>query len=150
MSAPDCPKSFLVDPARLESGHWCHTQDKQLGQGDISASYSADKIALEGRVRSPFKWHNALWISVGSAWPYDKQGIQAYRLLPKRFFDGTPITYQENTMLGDEARTRPEGFYHGMSVHHGKQPHVLVGPKAIFLPSKEAEEPKQIDLLDLL
>ncbi|KUJ77240.1 hypothetical protein [Ruegeria profundi] len=150
MSAPNCSKTFLVDPARLSSGRWCHERDRQIGEGDIAASYSADKIALEGRVRSPFKWQKVLWVSVGSAWPHDKQGVQAYRLLPTRFFDGTPISYHENTMLGDEARTRPEGFYHGMSVHYGKQPHVLVGPKAIFLPSKEAEEPKQIDLLDLL
>ncbi|QIE41175.1 hypothetical protein G5B39_03935 [Rhodobacteraceae bacterium SC52] len=53
-------------------------------------------------------------------------------------------------MLGDEARTRPEGFYHGMAVRHGKQECVLVGPRGIFVPSKEAEAPKQIDLLDLL
>lgn len=150
MSAPDNPKTFLVDPARLEFGSWCHARDKQIGQGDISASYSADKIALEGRVRSPFKWQNVLWVSVGSAWPVDKSGIEAYRLLPARFFDGTPISYHDNAMLGDKARKRPEGFYHGMAVHHGKQECVLVGPKAIFLPSKEAEEPKQIDLLDLL
>lgn len=150
MSAPDTPKTFLVDPARLNSGWWCLERDRQIGEGDIAASYSADKIALEGRVRSPFKWQNVLWVSVGSAWPVDKSGVQAYRLLRARFFDGTPISYHENTMLGDEARTRPEGFYHGMAVRHGKQACVLVGPKAIFVPSKKAEEPKQIDLLDLL
>lgn len=53
-------------------------------------------------------------------------------------------------MLGDEARRRREGFYHGMAVLHGKQDCVLLGPKAVFLPSKEVEVPKQIDLLDLL
>ena len=150
MSAPVKLQEFFVDPARLASGRWCHTRDRQIGEGDIAASYSADKIALEGCVRSPFKWQNALWVSVGSAWPVDASGIAAYRLMPLRFFDGTPISYHQNAMLGDEARNRPEGFYHGMAVKHGKQPCVLVGPKAFFLPSKEAEAPKQTDLFDLL
>lgn len=58
MSAPVKLQEFFVDPARLASGRWCHTRDRQIGEGDINASYSADKIA-EGRVRSPFKWQNA-------------------------------------------------------------------------------------------
>ncbi len=150
MSAPLEIPVIEVDPARLESGTWCHQRERQIGEGDIAASYSADKIALEGRVRSPFKWQNVLWVSVGSAWPVDKSGIQAYRLLAERLFDGTPISYHENTMLGDEARNRPEGFYHGMAVKHGKRPYVLVGPGAVFVQSHKCCAPEQTDLLDLL
>lgn len=65
-------------------------------------------------------------------------------------FDGTPISYHENAMLGDEARTRPEGFYHGMAVKRGKQDYVLIGPSAVFLPSEDVQTPKQPDLFDLL
>ena len=54
MSAPVTPKEYRVDPPRLASGTWCHTRDRQIGEGDISASYSADKIGLEGKVRKPF------------------------------------------------------------------------------------------------
>lgn len=53
MSAPLEIPVIEVDPARLESGTWCHKRERQIGEGDIAASYSADKIALEGRVRSP-------------------------------------------------------------------------------------------------
>ena len=72
MSAPVKLQEFFVDPARLASGRWCHTRDRQIGEGDISASYSADKIA-EGRVRSPFKWQNALTARCGSILHADLQ-----------------------------------------------------------------------------
>ena len=62
MSAPSRIKEFFVDPSRLASGTYCHQRDRQIGEGDINASYSCDKIALEGSVRSPFKWQNTLWV----------------------------------------------------------------------------------------
>jgi hypothetical protein len=150
MSAPAIIKEFFVDPARLASGHWCHKRDRQIGEGDISASYSADKIALEGRVRSPFTWQNCLWVCIGTASHGEHRASEAYRLIPERFFDGTPLSYHDNAMLGDEARLRPEGFYHGMAVRHGKQKCALVGPKAVFLPSADAQAPCQGDLFDAL
>ena len=150
MSAPSTIKEFFVDPARLASGFWCHERERQIGEGDIAASYSADRIALEGRVRSPFTWQNCLWVCTGTVSHGEHRAAEAYRLIPERFFDGTPLSYHENAMLGDEARLRPEGFYHGMAVRHGKQQCVLVGPKAVFLPSADAQAPSQGDLFDAL
>ncbi|MEI4232985.1 hypothetical protein [Roseovarius sp. D22-M7] len=148
MSAPCKIKEFHVDSSRLASGIWCHTQDRQIGEGDISASYSGDKIGLEGCVRSPFSWQNCLWVCTGMVSHGDFRAAEAYRLIPERFFAGTPLSYHENAMLGDEARLRPEGFYHGMRVRHGKRACVLAGPSAIFLPSAEAVAPCQGDLFD--
>ena len=63
MSAPfKTSDVFLVEPSRLASGAWCHTKERQIGEGDIHASYSADKIGLEGKVRRPFNWQNGLWV----------------------------------------------------------------------------------------
>ena len=149
MSAPVI-KEFRVDPARLASGTWCHARERQIGEGDISASYSADKIALEGRVRSPFKWKNTLWVCTGTHYQGDGKSAEAYRLVPERFFDGEPTTYNEVAMLPFEQRIKPEGFYHGMRVRHGKQGCVLVGPSAVFLPLDDDQIAKQADLFDLL
>ena len=46
-----------IDPARLASGEWCHRAQKTLGQGDIYASYSADRIGMGQPVRKPFTVH---------------------------------------------------------------------------------------------
>ncbi|AJE47980.1 hypothetical protein [Celeribacter indicus] len=146
MSAPITLQEFHVDPARLASGAWCHTRDRQIGEGDISASYSADKIGLEGRVRSPFKWQNALWVSVGGTSKGDYRAVQAYRIIERRFFDGTPITYQESV----SAPKPLEGFYHGMAVKWGKLDCVLIGPASLFLPSEKKAAPEQANMFDLL
>ncbi len=105
---------------------------------------------MEGRVRAPFKWQNALWVSVGGISRGEHRAVHAYRIIPARFFDGTPISYHENVMLGDEARTRAKGFYHGMAVTWGKQDCVLIGPASIFLPSEDKAAPQQADMFDLL
>jgi len=142
MSAPPTIREFHVDPSRLASGTWCHTRDIQIGEGDISASYSGDKIGMEQTVRSPFKWQNAMWVCTGIVSRCEFRAAEAYQLLPLRFFQGEPISYYENAAMGDEARLRPEGFYHGMAVKHGKQDFVLVGPGAVFLPSEDVQAPK--------
>lgn len=145
MSAPIEPQEHRVDPSRLASGTWCHTRNRQIGEGDIAASYSADKIA-QGKIRKPFSWKNVLWVCTGT----HSKSAEAYRLVPERFFDGEPTTYNEVAMLPFEQRIKPEGFYHGMRVRHGKQDCILVGPKARFLPKEESEVLKQADLFDLL
>ena len=145
MSAPIEPQEHRVDPSRLASGTWCHTRNRQIGEGDIAASYSADKIA-QGKIRKPFSWKNGLWVCTGT----NSKSAEAYRLVPERFFDGEPTTYNEVAMLPFEQRIKPEGFYHGMRVRHGKQDCVLVGPKALFLPKAESETLKQADLFDML
>lgn len=145
MSAPIEPQEHRVDPSRLAFGTWCHTRNRQIGEGDIAASYSADMIA-QGKIRKPFSWKNALWVCTGT----HSKSAEAYRLVPERFFDSEPTTYNEVAMLPFEQRIKPEGFYHGMRVRHGKQDCVLVGPKALFLPKEESEVLKQADLFDAL
>ena len=150
MSAPVTSKEYRVDPSRLASGTWCHTRDRQIGEGDISASYSCDKIGLEGKVRKPFVWQNALWVCTGMRSTDASRYAEAYRLVPKRFFNGEPTTYQEVACLPAAERFKPEGFYHGMRVQHGKQDFILVGPCASFVPKSDCEVPKQADLFDAL
>lgn len=150
MSAPITPKEFRVDPSRLASGTWCHTRDRQIGEGDISASYSADKIGMEGKVRKPFAWQNALWVCTGMQSHGDFRAAEAYRLVPERFFSGEPTTYNEVACLPAAERFKPEGFYHGMRVRSGKQEFILVGPSVKFLPKEDSETLKQADLFDAL
>lgn len=63
--SPTIAEMVRVSPDRLASGTWCHRVNRQTGQGDIRASYSADFIALEGRVRKPFPLHG--WMCVMTA-----------------------------------------------------------------------------------
>tara|TARA_R110000850_G_scaffold83836_3_gene179897 strand:- start:10717 stop:11169 length:453 start_codon:yes stop_codon:yes gene_type:complete len=150
MSAPIDTKEYRVDPSRLASGTWCHTRDRQIGEGDIAASYSADKIGLEGKVRKPFVWRHALWVCTSLHSMASTKCAEAYRLLPERFFDGEPTTYNEVAMLEAAKRSKPEGFYHGMRVRHGKQDYILVGPSIKLLPTEDSETLKQTDLFDAL
>lgn len=141
MSAQVECRTFEVDVARLESGTWCHTRDKQIGEGDINASYSADTIGLEGRVRKPFRWMNALWVCTGIHSKAGTQRAEAYRLVPEEHFEGVSATYQQTVTSSEIARKRPEGFYHGMRVEHGSKRYVISGPSAFFVPSKTEQLP---------
>jgi len=49
-----------VDPDRLASGRWDHRLEKQVGEGDIVGSYSADRIGLGRPLRRPFRWRGGL------------------------------------------------------------------------------------------
>lgn len=150
MSAPITKEVFRVDPARLASGIWCPTRDKMIGEGDIHASYSADKIGMEGKVRKPFVWRNTLWVCTGTLIQDSVRSAEAYRLIPTRFFNGETTSYHEVASLEPAERFKPEGFYHGMQVRHGKLDYVLVGPSATFAPKDESETLKQANLFDAL
>jgi len=136
MSAPINRQTFEVDATRPASGTWCHIREKQIGEGDICASYSADTIGLEGRVRKPFRWMNSLWVCTGMSSKDGCSVAQAYGLVPLNHFTGTPATYQQTVTANTIARKRPEGFYHGMLVKHVNKQYVLCGPCADFAPSK--------------
>ena len=134
---------YAVDPARLASGQWCHRAGKTIGEGDINASYSADRIGMGQPVRKPFSWRGALWVTVGNR--YRGKGTvcaEAYRLTHPAAFEGEPTTYAEKTRDCDAARADPLGFYHGMTVTHGGQSFILAGPPATFV----AGETQQLSL----
>jgi len=122
-----------VDPARLASGEWCHRREKAIGQGDISASYSGDRIGMGKPVRKPFSWKGGLWICVGTSGRADEISAKAYRLIDPRAFDGIPISYAERSRHGDAARADPNGYYHGMAVKHSGKEFVLCGPPITFV-----------------
>jgi len=73
-----------IEPHRLESGTWCHSRQRQIGEGDISASYSADCIGMGNSVRKPFQHGGATWVCVGKSG--DK--ARAFPLHPSRRWRG--------------------------------------------------------------
>jgi hypothetical protein len=136
------PLTFSVDPARLNSGAWCHTANKTIAEGDIAASYSADRIAMERPSRRPFPWQGALWVCVSTQSIDGVASAEAYRLMDTRAFAGEAVRYGQKVADGDAARSDPNGFYHGMTVTHAGAKHVLCGPPARF----EAGQAEQLDL----
>lgn len=128
-----------VDPARLASGEWCHRRQKTIGQGDISASYSADRIGMGKPVRKPFSWNGALWVCVGKSGRADDVSAEGYRLTLARAYDGVPMTYAEKVRCGNAARADPNGFYHGMTVTHSGDEFVLSGPPVTFIRGQQEQ-----------
>ena len=122
----------LVDPARLNHGE---------PEGDIAASYSADKICDGKPIRKPFPWRGGLWVCTSSG-PGDRH--EAYRPLASaaelRHYAVAPTTYSErvhgNDDFGERARRDPNGFYHGVTVQHAGRSYVMTGPKVIFMPGE--------------
>ncbi len=133
MSAPS--QIIAIDPARLARGEWCHRAETQLGEGDIRASYSADRIGMGQPVRKPFRWQGGLWVTT-SIHGGKQHEAEAYRLVHPQAFVGTPVSYGDKTRNGDAARADPNGFYHGMIVRHGGAEWVLCGPPVAFIPGE--------------
>lgn len=123
-----------VDPARLALGRWDAGQEQHLGEGDIYASYSADRIAMSGSVRRPFTFQGESWVCTGNLGGGSIEVSTAYRLVPLEHFEGAAVTYHEKTDDSAAARADPDGFYHGIVVQHRGQPHVLCGPPIDFTP----------------
>ena len=132
--------TYQTDPARLASGQWCHARQRQIGEGDISASYSADHIGMSQPIRKPFTWQSGLWVCVGMASRRGHIFAEAYRILPQSAFPYPVRAYAEKTRNSDEARADPNGFYHGMSVRHGSKTFVLIGPPVRFAPGESCEQ----------
>jgi hypothetical protein len=129
---------FEVHPSRLADGTYDYKRDRQIGRGDINASYSGDKIALEGRVKKPFRFGADSWVTVGMRGCGSFWQLEAYRLVAREIFSGKPTTYQERAGTAEAsgvARNDPMGFYHGMMVKCGKELCVLSGPPARFVPA---------------
>lgn len=129
---------YEVPPSRLAAGAWSHELDRQIGEGDIHAAYSADRIGMGEPVRRPFAHAGCRWVCVGfgpgsAAW--------AYRLVHRSAFDGNPTTYREKLAPnnGDDARADPMGVYHGMVVRCGGDHLVLCGAPARFVAGLEPQ-----------
>jgi hypothetical protein len=124
-----------VEPSRLAFGAWCHASDKHIGEGDIRASYSADRIGMGQPVRKPFSYAGGLWVCVGSS----PSGAEAYRLVHPSLYGGTACSYHDRCRDGDRARGDPAGFYDGIIVRHAGRELVMAGPPATFVAGKEAQ-----------
>ena len=117
----------LVNAERLE------------GEGDIAASYSADVIAMNGRIRAPFSFGGALWVCVDRS----NSEAKSYRLMAAALFEGKSVSYRKRTMTtgaAEEARNDPKGFYHGMTITWRGKSFVLQGPEVKFVGGEIVEE----------
>lgn len=125
-----------IDPARLMPGVWCHKRDRTIGEGDIYASYSADRIGMGRPVARPFTWRGGQWVCVSIEGRKDQFTAQAYRLTHPAAFEGVPVTYGAKTLDAESARGDPDGFYHGITVTHAGASFVLTGPPVTFTPGQ--------------
>jgi hypothetical protein len=127
--------SHTVEPSRLAYGAWCHASEKQIGEGDIRASYSADRIGMGQPIRKPFRYSGELWVCVGTG----PSGAEAYRLVHPSLYGGTVRTYHDRCRDGDRGRDDPAGFYDGIIVRHAGRELVMVGPPVMFVAGEEAQ-----------
>ncbi len=129
------PTVIEMDPARLAHGQWCHRRNKMLGRGDVSASYSADRIAENKPIRKPFDWRGEAWVSTGG------QGLawKAYRLIDRQVFGETATTYGERVRGGDASRADPNGFHHGVTVTRANRSLVLCGAPVVLVPGRSEQ-----------
>ena len=81
-----------IDPARLMPGVWCHRRDRTIGEGDIYASYSADRIGMDRPIARPFTWRGGQWVCVSLSGRNGKLTAEAYCLVHLAAFKGTPVT----------------------------------------------------------
>ena len=137
--------TIAVHPPRLA---W-RSAGRETCEGDIHASYSADVIASNGRVRKPFTWKGALYVCTsisGSALTDSRmQEHEAYRMVPVRMFTETTKTYSEKTDKAEEAeaaRNDPKGFYHGMTIKHAGESFALCGPPIRFTAESSPDRPE--------
>jgi hypothetical protein len=137
-------ETCAVHAARLAWG----AAGRETCEGDIHASYSADVIAMDGRVRKPFRWKDALCVCTSiSGSGLTRSGMQeheAYRIVPVKMFAGTMTTYREKTARAEDAeaaRNDANGFYHGMTIKHGAETFVLCGPPIRFTAEGSPERP---------
>jgi hypothetical protein len=136
--------TILVSPARLASGTYDHGRNRDVGEGDIQASYSADVIATAGKIRKAFRWQAQLMVTVGLSGRGGIEQAEAYQLIPVKIFAGTTMGYGEKigTAEGAEAaRSSPNGFYHGIVVREGQETFVLSGPPVVFVAEARPARP---------
>ncbi len=97
-----------VNPARLAWGRFDHKRNRDVGEGDIHASYSADTIASAGKIRKSFRWQAQLMVTVSLSGRGGIEQAEAYQLIPLKVFTGTPMSYTEKDRNSRECRGGPE------------------------------------------
>jgi hypothetical protein len=138
-----------VSPARLAHGTYRDDSERKIGEGDIVASYSADRICQGDSLRKPFIWKGDLWVCVSIRGRGDGMPIvQAYQLTPAASFPGEATTYGRKVSIdsGEFARNDPRGFYHGMTVKSAGENMVLTGPPTSFIADETQHDAEQLDL----
>ncbi len=133
-----------VSPARLAWGRYDHGRNRDTGEGDIRASYSADTIANTGKIRKAFRWQAQLMVTVSLSGMGGIEQAEAYQLVPQKAFSGTPMSYAEKIGTAENAeaaRNDPNGFYHGMVVKQGQETFVLSGPPVVFVAEERPGRP---------
>lgn len=153
---PPLPEEIHIPASRLAYGTYNHEREREENEGDVRASYSGDTIAMESKVRRPFRHAGSLWTCVGSSGRGGTEQAECYRLTHLKMFTGRTTTYHEKTGTADgaeAARNDPNGFYDRMLVKNGKESYVLIGPPATFVaesvperPEDAAPEPQQMSL----
>ena len=127
--------SHTVEPSRLGFGAWCHAREKHIGEGDIRASYSADRIGMGQPIRKPFRYAGELWVCVGTG----PAGAEAYRLVHPSIYGGIARSYHDRCRDGDRARGDQAGFYDGITVRHAGREFVMAGPPVTFVAGEQAQ-----------
>ena len=145
-----------VNAARLAWGKYDHNRNRDVGEGDISASYSADTIATSGKIRKAFRWQAQLMVTVSLAGRGGTEQAEAYQLIPLTAFRGTAMSYADKIGTAESAeaaRNDPNGFYHGMIVKQGQVSFVLSGPPIVFVadehPARPGTEPHSEEPLQM-
>jgi hypothetical protein len=128
-------RSHTVEPSRLAYGAWCHASAKQIGEGDIRTSYSADRIGMGQPIRKPFRYAGELWICVGTC----PEGAEAYRLVHPSLYGGIARSYHDRCRDGDRARCDEAGFYDRIIVRHAGRELGMAGPPVLFVAGEEAQ-----------
>lgn len=142
---PDAKKLTIpVTAARLAWGRYDHGRNRDSGEGDIHASYSADTIATAGKIRKAFRWQAQLMVTVSLSRRGGLEQAEAYQLMPLKIFTGTTMSYAEKIGTAENAeaaRNDPNGFYHGMTVKQGGEMFVLSGPPVVFVAEDGPDRP---------
>jgi hypothetical protein len=133
-----------VNPARLAWGRFDRTRNRNNGEGDIHASYSADTIASDGKIRKSFRWQAQLMVTVSLSGRGGTEQAEAYQLIPLKAFSGPTMSYADKIGTAENAeaaRNDPAGFYHGMIVKQGQETFVLSGPPVVFVADERPARP---------
>lgn len=133
-----------VNPARLAWGKYDHARNRDTGEGDIHASYSADTIAAAGIIRKAFRWQAQLMVTTSLSGRGGIEQAEAYQLIPVKAFTGKTMSYAEKIGTAESAeaaRSDPNGFYHGMIVKKGQETFALSGPPVAFVADESPARP---------